>query len=377
MSLVNNMLRDLDQRRKSSGISPATVNLTPVAESPVANNPVLLFGILTAAVLLVIVLGYFYLQFYQGGDSTQTLSTPISATIPQSASSTVVPQQPPEFPGPVGAITAQATEPAPAVAEATTPIIPGPATPVYEPVAPPVVTSPPVTVTESRITTGPALDQAPQETTPLPVEPSAPGGSAIVRNSTQQTPQERDALNVQNALGLFNRNDFAGAFNMLETYIGANRDAHQSRETYAKLLMSLGSNEQALRVADEGLAIMPHRPGYKKIKARLLMADNQFAAAAALLQNRLPLLQEDVEYHDLLATALLASRQYADATNIYSGLIRHDSTEGKWWYGLASAYEGVGDMSAASQAYNLALQSANLSMALRQRSQRRVEELGQ
>ena len=387
MSLVNNMLRDLDQRRKSSEISPATVHLTPVAEGPITRNAVLQMTIVGAAVAIVVALGMFYLQVYRSDPATAGLSQPAGVALPVTVNTAepVVPSEDVAALATASAPRAEATGPAPIpepvstaspIVQSAVPSLP----PAVEPVAPtveeilpfepPVAAAPPPNNT---ITRTPSVRVSPDS----PAEAPAASGSAIVRNNTQLTPQERDAQTVQNALSRFNASDPAAAFRMLESFISENRDAHQSRETYAKLLMSLGGTEQALNLVDEGLAITPNRPGYKKIKARLMMANNDFEQAATLLQNRIPLLQEDVEYHDLLATAQLASRRYVDATTTYTGLIRQDSSEGKWWYGLASAYEGVGDMGAAVQAYTQALQSPTLSMALRQRSQRRIDELRQ
>ena len=93
--------------------------------------------------------------------------------------------------------------------------------------------------------------------------------------------------------------------------------------------------------------------------------------------SRAPELEIDVEYHDLLASAQLASRDYQGASTSYTSLVRHDQSQGKWWYGYAASQDQLGHWRAARQAYNQAMQQQNLSASLRRRSQARLIALGQ
>lgn len=387
MSLVNNMLRDLDQRRRANSVSPATVSLTPVAEAGHRSVAWAQWVLVVITVAAVIALVLAYLRLQQLSSGSQSLNQPV-VSAPVQPASVVSPPQAATAAVPAVTSPVVSEEPAPALLE--------PARPAAVEAEPPVAVASTQTVTptipapvapalqapasEALSATAPAI---PVESAPANVAlatenvpPPAPtAGSAMVRNSAELTAAERDAMTVQTALSLYNANDIAGAFEYLERYLQGNRDAHLSRETYAKLLISLGGTARALQLVDEGLQIAPDQASYKKIKARLLLDAGDFAAAAVLLGYRAPDLGADTEYHDLLATALLASRNFQQATTVYTTLLRHDPGEGKWWYGLAAAYEGVGDGASALQAYQQALTSNNISLPLRQRSQRRVDEL--
>jgi len=92
---------------------------------------------------------------------------------------------------------------------------------------------------------------------------------------------------------------------------------------------------------------------------------------------RAPPIGEDIEYHDILATAQLANRDYEGALISYTSLVQQDRSQGKWWYGFAASQDSLGNGSAARQAYSQAIQLSNLSPSLRARSQERLISLSQ
>ena len=198
-----------------------------------------------------------------------------------------------------------------------------------------------------------------------------------VKNAAQLTPDERDVLAVQKALQLIADNNTTAAYATLEQEIINNRYALQTRETYAKLLINEGNLLGAYELNEAGLALSPNHPGFKKIKARLLIAQGELDQAVSLLLTRAPSIDADLEYHEILATAQLASRDYEGALISYTGLVRADQSQGKWWYGFAASQDSLGNANAAVQGYSRAVSLANLSANLRRRSQARLAVLSQ
>jgi MSHA biogenesis protein MshN len=190
------------------------------------------------------------------------------------------------------------------------------------------------------------------------------------------TPDEQDRAAVQEALGLLANNQTIEAYAYLENHIIANRYAHQSRETYAKLLLNQGELLAANNLISGGLALAPNHRGFKKVRARILLQSNQIAEAIQLLLTRAPSVAEDIEYHEILASAQLAGRDFEGAALSYRGLVQQNLTEGKYWYGFAAAQDMLGNHKAAQQAYGRAMQQASLSANLRRRSQERLTMLG-
>lgn len=199
--------------------------------------------------------------------------------------------------------------------------------------------------------------------------------SALQRNAVELSLEELDRQQVQRALQLWSSGQQLAALQALDNFTFQQPHAHQSREALAKLLLQQGERERAMQVADVGLSITPAHPAYKKVKARLLFEQGHVSDALQLLSNFVPAVHQDAEYHDLMATAQLADRQYPAALATYQGLLQLDPEVGRWWYGMATALESLGRVPEAANAYERASQQADLSLTLRQRSQQRLQEL--
>jgi tetratricopeptide (TPR) repeat protein len=220
---------------------------------------------------------------------------------------------------------------------------------------------------------------------PMAGQPQAQGlqpVSAESVGSTVRSPRElsfadSDRLRVQQALQQWNGGQQLAALQMLDTFTFNFPEAHQSREMLAKLLIQQGEPERAMQVVDLGLTIAPRRNGYKKVKARLLLNQAQAAEAVALLSSGAPVVSDDTEYHDLLATGLLSSAAYEQAIITYQSLLAIDERPGRWWYGLAASFDGQRRSQDAAQAYEQALRREDLSAALRQGSQQRLQAIRQ
>lgn len=150
--------------------------------------------------------------------------------------------------------------------------------------------------TEEDVT--PLQESARSNTVNLSAEPAED-----VKSGAQLSPEERDVLAVQEALRLIASNNSTAAYAVLEKQVIDNRYAHQSRETYAKLLLNQGNLLGAMQLVDSGLALSANHVSFKKIKARLLIAQGKLNEAVALLITRAPEVSKDLEYHDILATA--------------------------------------------------------------------------
>lgn len=428
MSLVNDMLRDLDQRRKESEGSAAPVSLTPAPEhgKELSRQPIwLYFGL--ALLVAGGAIAFFWLQ--QGEtDAARSLNirsplvvqpqnteaesaesegatnaaneniTATAATLNQTADGS--------SPG-NGAIDAESAlgnqvEPALAAAAAES-AVQSVITEAGQLSGDSAVTAnlnddSSVEIAEVESTEGESVEiamsnkmdseDASATASEGPIPPANMGGETAVvdlsaspvesvKNSARMTPEERDTTAVQAALGFIAENNPTAAYSRLEQELLQNRYAHQSREIYAKLLMRQGDAYSALELIDGGLEIAPNHAGYKKVKARILMAAGEIEAATDLLMRRAPPIGEDIEYHDILATAQLANRDYEGALISYTSLVQQDRSQGKWWYGFAASQDSLGNGSAARQAYSQAIQLSNLSPSLRARSQERLISLSQ
>lgn len=381
MSLVNNMLRDLDQRRKETSGSGGAVRLMPASEYVSENSKKSLPIIALVLAIVAIALVYVWLQSNQSGVDQELGIQVGSAPIATASDSEQIVRELEQSIAAAEAedssfVTATAVDAAPEQIDSqgsdsqidpqissSNTVRTGSAPFARETIASELSDS--STRTEDAVAPRIFERDAPRE------ESQGPSVKEEPRFSTAQL----DTIAVQDALRLISENNPAAAYSRLEEYIVENRNAHQSRETYAKLLMSRGMVADATALIDGGLEIAPNHSGFKKVKARLLMSEGNISDAVNILISRAPDVAEDIEYHDLLASAQLSSRDFAGAIISYRGLVEFDQTQGKWWYGYAASNDQLGNSSAARQSYLRAMQYSNLSANLRQRSQERVVAL--
>jgi MSHA biogenesis protein MshN len=421
MSLVNEMLRDLDQRRKQSDGSGATSSLTPVPEMMPrrAKNSSVVYLVLAMA-LGGAAVAWFWLQ-QENAPTTRSLDVNPAivnqSAVPPASTGTVtetvsntndsapeVATQPQQV-APLQTIAAAAEQQLSdqqtrAILESTEAVArereleePSPVQLVTQQttiettaVSPAALAENPPSAQNQQVAGGEVPDVSTRDRQSIDVAPDGARPNTVnlnavpteeVKSGAALSPEERDVLAVQEALRLIADNNSTAAYSVLEKQVIDNRYAHQSRETYAKLLLNEGNLLGAMQLVESGLALSANHAGFKKIKARLLIAQGRLTEAVALLITRAPEMSKDLEYHDILATAQLASRDYEGAVISYTGLVQQDQSQGKWWYGFAASQDQLGNSEAAKQAYSRAVRMPNLSANLQRRSQERLALLGQ
>lgn len=212
--------------------------------------------------------------------------------------------------------------------------------------------------------------------TAAPAADGQDGGSGRqVRTARELTLQERDRNASQQALRLAQDGQLPQAYDSLYHFLADNPQAHQSRTTLITMLFAQEDYEQASALVEEGLSLAPNHIGYKKIKARLLMMRGEYIQAIRLLNNLPPLLSEDTEYYELLASLYQQVGNHNAAIETYQELIRQDSSVGRWWTGMAISHEAQGDTEDALNSYRVAMQLPDLESSLRQYSQNRIRAL--
>jgi MSHA biogenesis protein MshN len=85
----------------------------------------------------------------------------------------------------------------------------------------------------------------------------------------------------------------------------------------------------------------------------------------------------DIEYQSLLASTGQKLKQYQPTIDAYTLLTRLDPDAGRWWLGLAVAFDSDGQFTQAVDTYRHAVTLANLSESARQFSRQRLEQLGE
>lgn len=399
MSLVNDMLRDLDQRRAGEALTASGESLKPAQPSaarPRARWLPIGVGLAASAAMMA------GIWFFGSGTRTSEVAIAIPAetvvssvggvSTPASVAAAVEPQldEARTTSDSLGVLTENERQLAaeePLTKPVSEPVAESLSEPLSEPPVPQAATEPLISessqaeidLREAKTDAPSRAEQKAQEnaivanTTAQPT--TALDRPQTIRSSDELSANEVDVIQVQNGLKLLANGNEDAAFEALSSHVRAAPAAHQSRETLIKLLLSRGQTARAGTLADAGLSIAPNHSGFKKAKARFLIADKNYESAAALLSARAPEPRSDLEYHELLASAQLGAGDFVGAMQNYRQLLQFDGSQTRWWYGYAVANDRLGNVSVAKQSYEQALKGASLSVGLRRSSEERVAAL--
>lgn len=326
MSLLNNMLRDLDARRAAPGERkelPGDVH--PLSGARPRRFPPLLAG---AVLLLALAAAWWWL-------ASRSPGLPPAAPVPQPA-------------------VAIAPAPIPGAATPSKPVAPAPrvaATPAAKPSSPAAVPAAPAVA--DRIAAPGAADKAmavrPQpgqariEKTPL-VAPAQVQADAAYRRGQTLLAQGAAA----EAEAAFNQ-----ALRLTPEHAGA-------RQALFGLLVEQQRKDEARDLLEAGVAILPGHVSWAMNIARLQMEKNDAAGAWATLQRSLPGAQANGEYRAFCGTVLQRLGRSQEAIPHFHAALATNPAEGRWWLGLALVLESAGHPAEAREAFARAKAAGNL-----------------
>lgn len=365
MSLINQMLKDLDARHASSeergGLPPGVRPLPDLPPPSSGGMSGALWGALGGA--LVLVAGVAAWAFWAGPLSGPAGKAPVgSAPTPPVAASVT-----PPVPAPAAVSTAMLE--ADPILKWDDTLSPPPAAPVRAgeeaPAKPPVATNAPRAAgvgdkapasSKNETTPVPAAKSGPM---PLPtgekpkavalgdgaprgkIEKSLPGGSA----------QEHSDQEYRRAAGLVGLGRGSEAANVLRAVLKENPGHGPSRQLLLKLLVDQRAFGEAIALLEEGLRQNPERLSWGLALARLQMEKGDGDGAWRTLQRMSAQGAASVEYHALTAAVLQRLGRHHEAADQYRAALSIAPNEGRWWLGLAMALEAEGNGAEAKKAF--------------------------
>ncbi len=149
-----------------------------------------------------------------------------------------------------------------------------------------------------------------------------------------------------------------------------------AREMLVKIFEKGGKNGEAMYLLAEGLEIAPDYIVFKKSYARLLSAQGDYdAATKVMLNGGLPAVEEDPEAHVILASLYQRLDEPFLAAQTYRNLLVVWPQTGAFWVGLGGALEGQNLQKEAVECYQRALKTENLRKDLLAYAQKRLRTL--
>lgn len=150
-----------------------------------------------------------------------------------------------------------------------------------------------------------------------------------------------------------------------------------ARELLAETYDKAGKDAEAITLLDVGLKIAPDYVGFKKIYSRILADDGDFnAAITIMMRGGLPNIKADPEAHEFLATLYHRLGESYLAAQTYRNLLAIWPQNGNYWFGLGDVLDKQGLLDDACGCYRTALETRNLRPSLKEQARNRLNLLG-
>lgn len=375
MSLINDMLRDLDSRNAAgserSGLDH-NVRALPGASGRASINPLLLA--LVAAAL--------------GGGAVWLLLKSQTPEAPSAA---------PTMPAPVAASPALAPPPSPGVepalqvppippVEAATPAETGlrmdttiSTPPALKPeAAAPSVVLPRTPVVPAQAATAPkaAAPVSPPKQANVPVEPSRNNATAHISKQPSDASSANEAADAEYRRGTtaIRRGDLLEGGDALRSALKISPAHLSARQALLSLLTEQQRWSEAETLALDGVGLYPQRSDWALLAARLMYERGEASGALSLLDQNASTAKQNPDYQILHALLLQRANRNAEAAECYQRALAVRPQEGRWWYGLGRALEADHRDALARQAFEKARETGNLPPDLQQAVERRLRQ---
>jgi len=162
---------------------------------------------------------------------------------------------------------------------------------------------------------------------------------------------------------------------LLEDVVIITPNDSQTRKKLAALWFGRQAYQDAVNLLSQGIALNGKDSSLRQMKARIQLKEGQTTAALNTLK---PLAQlRDEQYQIMLANTAQQAGHNKTAVNAYQVLIDMKPEAGRWQLGLAVLYDRNSQFILASKAYKKALSKNDLSVSSEQFVNERIQAIGQ
>lgn len=366
MSVINQVLRDLDQRHAQAAAMPAAVRPLPLPRGTARTRRLVL-----AALALVLVGGTAGTMAWSLGMRSPAAAQPVivAAAAPAAARSPVVVST-----APVAAASAVPAQPA---------LVDAPARAVPQPTAGVAASAPARAIAALAVPAATPIAPPPEPSGVAPateglgtrrIDPAPPAEPRIEKRAPVRTAHERAEAHYRRGVASHQQGLLDDAANAYAAALHEQPGHAPAREALAGARIAQGRADDAGHVLADGLARHPHHPAMSLMLARLHAERGELQQAADLLQ---PLPTAGASADDLAFRAAIVQRQnrHADAAELFSAALRTAPNHGVWWMGLGISLAADGRRDDAREAFERARGSGTLSPALMQYVEQRLRQL--
>ncbi len=171
------------------------------------------------------------------------------------------------------------------------------------------------------------------------------------------------------------RNDVAKAEKLFEDVLIIDASQVQARKKLAALWFGRQALQEASNLLSQGISLAPQDSELRKMQAKIYLSQSKTSLAYQALRPLASL--EDVEYQIQLASIAQQALEHQGAIAAYKLLIKMKPDIGRWNLGLAIVYDQSSQFVLAVTQYQLAISQGDLSPDSVTFAQQRIQALGE
>lgn len=203
-----------------------------------------------------------------------------------------------------------------------------------------------------------------------------PSGQVVIEKSAPSgSPNERADNEYRKAINAVNIGRTQQAIENLHAALKHDVMHTVSRQLLFKLLVEAKQVDEAGEVLQRGLQLQPEQIGWAMSLGRLQVDRGDLPGAWQTLQRSLPAAANSADYQGFVAHVLQRLGRSKEAIEHYQAATRLSPAEGRWWFGLGLTLESDGRFAEAREALLRASASATLSADLASLVEQKLRQL--
>lgn len=196
--------------------------------------------------------------------------------------------------------------------------------------------------------------------------------NGIEKTLLPASPREKADAEYRHAQALLAAGQPAAAQAVLAAALSLDGGHVPARQALLRLLIDQQRMDEAVAVLQAGQEQQPAQLGWAMSLARLLVERGDIAAAEGVLRRSAGYGAGNAEYAGFHGHLLDRLGQFRAAADQYRQAARLAPSDGRWWFGLGAALAGDGQAEAAREAFRRALATGNLNTDLTALAERRL-----
>lgn len=186
----------------------------------------------------------------------------------------------------------------------------------------------------------------------------------INKQITELSPQQRAENEYRKAISALQQGKSSEAIGSLELALQLDPRHVGARHALVGALLDSQRSDDALRIAGEGLSADPAQPGLAMIVARLQLDKGDARKAIETLERTLVYASDRADYQAFMAALLQRNEQHKQAAEHYLQALQKSPQNGVWWMGLGISLQAERRSSEAQEAFKRAKATHTLSPEL-------------